>query len=367
MKLYVDLETLQLIEGPGFRNPVTSLRFKRGDGALLELAFLDGGSTVVAIGDPAALEIRFGVKPRNRYEIGYLVQGSDWTMPAVGAESPIYQCSPSFNTLELNSALGVGSAAGSELSEITLMGEITWREGGGEPTSTRTFLIVVENDVNRGSEGVPVSASPAYPSPGAIEMITRKGLPNGYAGLNPSGKVPTAQLPPLVQPPSAPLGQLHALDDGFQWKGVSQGQYATLLYPWQYSDNPLPPNFRALAVYRLAEAFASEGGSLADLILQMESHHGAEFWPLVLNVTPYAAAGHSFHVVNAGSGRIPVGVGSGWPFMKTMIRTLTGGGEVYLAPHGSASIRFLSVGVVSISGDLYDPNATTGGYYGSGS
>ena len=43
MKLYVDLESLQLIEGPGFRNPITSLRFKRGDAALLEVEFLNGG------------------------------------------------------------------------------------------------------------------------------------------------------------------------------------------------------------------------------------------------------------------------------------------------------------------------------------
>jgi hypothetical protein len=40
------------------------------------------------------------------------------------------------------------------------MGEITWREGMGEPSSTRTFLVVVENDVNRGTEGVPDVANP---------------------------------------------------------------------------------------------------------------------------------------------------------------------------------------------------------------
>ena len=175
MKLYVDLESLQLIEGPGFRNPVTSLRFKRGDAAKLEVTFLDDGTTAVSIGDPALLEMRFGVKPRNRYDIGYLVQSDAWTMPTLNAETPFYQCSPSFNTEELNSALGLGSATGSELSEITLMGEITWREGTGEPTSTRTFLVVVENDVNRGTEGVPSSAEPAYPAPQSIVTLSRIG------------------------------------------------------------------------------------------------------------------------------------------------------------------------------------------------
>jgi hypothetical protein len=163
VKLYVDLETLQLIEGPGFRNPTSSLRFKRGDAAQIEVTFLAGGTTPVAIGDPLNLEIQFGIKPRNRYDIGYLVRSANWIMPTT--EPHIYRCSPSFNTIELNSALGVGSATGSELAEITLMGEITWREGSAEPTSTRTFLVVVENDVNRGTEGVPTSAEPPYPAP----------------------------------------------------------------------------------------------------------------------------------------------------------------------------------------------------------
>ncbi|MEI6656827.1 MAG: hypothetical protein WCP45_18830, partial [Verrucomicrobiota bacterium] len=165
MKLYVDLETLELIEGPGFRNPVSSLRFKRGDAGKLVVAFLANGSTHESIGDPGALEIHFGVKPRNRYDVGYLVHTADWTMPDPEADSPVYQCSPSFNTTELDSALQVGSSTGTELSEITLMGEITWREGSGAPTSTRTFIVVVENDVNRGTEGVPESADPAYPAP----------------------------------------------------------------------------------------------------------------------------------------------------------------------------------------------------------
>jgi hypothetical protein len=248
------------------------------------------------------------------------------------------------------------------------MGEITWREGAGEPTSTRTFLVIVENDVNRGTEGVAVSAEPSYPSPGAIELIARKGVPNGYAGLNPSGKVPPSQLPPLLAPPPVSLGQLHALDGAFQWQGISQGQLAPLNYPWQYGIYPLPPNFRTLAIYYLAEAYASEGASLADLILQMESHHGGSgFWSMVLDSTPNGPAAHSFHVVNAASTKIPVGVESPWPSMKTRIRAISPGGEVYLAAHGSASIRFVSTGVVSITGDLYDPTATPGGYYGSGS
>ena len=175
MRLYVDLETLELIEGPGFRNPVTSLRFKRGDAARLEVSFLSNGTTAAEIGNPASLELQLGIKPRGRYDVGYLVHESAWTLPTIGAASPLYFCTPSFNTVELDSAMQVGSSTGTELSEIILMGEITWREGAGEPTSTRTFLVIVENDVNRGTEGVPTSAEPAYPAPGSMVLKSDEG------------------------------------------------------------------------------------------------------------------------------------------------------------------------------------------------
>ena len=195
VKLHVDLETLQLIQGPGQRSSVAALRFKRGDSARLQVVFLENGVTPATIGDPGALEIQIGIKPRNQFDRSYLAHSADWSMPSEGDDTPTYECALSFNTLQLNSALNVGSPTAEELSEITLMGEITWREGAGEPTSTRTFLVVVENDVNRGTEGVPVSAEPAYPAATLIEVKANKGAANGYAPLDAGGKVPVAHLP----------------------------------------------------------------------------------------------------------------------------------------------------------------------------
>ena len=170
MNLHVDLETLQLIQGPGQRSAVASLRFKRGDAVPLQVTFLENGVTPVTIGEPEALEIQIGVKPRSRYDAGYLVHDSAWTMPEDGTPSPAYHCTPNFNTLELDAALGIGSD--NELSELTMMGEITWRVADGLPTSTRTFWVVVENDVNRGTEGVPTSANPPYPAPQDIALVS---------------------------------------------------------------------------------------------------------------------------------------------------------------------------------------------------
>ena len=170
VKLHVDLETLQLIQAPGLSNPVSALRFKRGDESRLEVVFLRGSQAVI-LGDPAQLEIQFGAKERGKFHAGYLVHAADWTMPATGAEPPTYACAANFHTTELNASMGVGGD--SELAEITLMGEITWREGSGEPTSTRTFLVIVENDVNRGTEGIPVSADPPYPAANQIALLAQ--------------------------------------------------------------------------------------------------------------------------------------------------------------------------------------------------
>lgn len=160
MKLYVDLDTLQFIEGPGFRSPLTAIRFKRGDAARLDVQFLEGGTTPVSIGNPATVELAFGAKAAAAYSSGYLVLETAWTMPAAPPAVQTYSCEPSFNTAELDAAIGVG---GAELSELELMGEITFRVGGGAPTSTATLRVVVDNDVNRGTEGTPMS----LPTPAA--------------------------------------------------------------------------------------------------------------------------------------------------------------------------------------------------------
>jgi hypothetical protein len=219
VNLHVDLETLQLIQGPGQRSAVAALRFKRGDAARLQVVFLQNGLTPVTIGDPDELEIQIGIKPRNQFEHSYLAHCVDWSMPSEGDDTPTYECFLSFNTLQLNSALNVGSESSEELSEITLMGEITWREGMGEPSSTRTFLVVVENDVNRGTEGAPDDANPVYPPPQGIEMIANKGIANGYAPLDANGKVPTIHVPGTTTATPETLVQRDAQGGGVSFGG----------------------------------------------------------------------------------------------------------------------------------------------------
>jgi hypothetical protein len=314
-------------------------------------------------------------------------------MPSEGDDTPAYECALGFNTLQLNSALNLGSATATELSEITLMGEITWREGSAEPTSTRTFLVIVENDVNRGDEGVPDSAEPAYPVPEGIELVARKGVANGYAGLDSGGKVPAAQLAitaasisdstttgrALIKATSAASARstigamanpslsgapLHGLNQSGSWVGITQGQRAVLYSPYDYASYPLPQFFKGLALYVLDPTYSWYGYTLADLVSYMESYHGGSaFWGQVLTQGTGEWTIPGFAVLNLnGSSPIPVGALFSWPILTSQPGRQNPGSEVYLDPNGMATLSFLNTGIVSIHGDL---STTGGGGYGS--
>ena len=140
MKFFVDLDLLQLVESPGYRNPVQTVRMKRGDGASLELRFYRGTEPVTLA---AGALIKFGAKPVGDYTGDLIVESSDFILS--GAD-PVYSATLTLNSDALNAL--IKPAGGPEKSEITLMGEMTWRTTG-LPESTRTFSIIVENDVIR--------------------------------------------------------------------------------------------------------------------------------------------------------------------------------------------------------------------------
>jgi hypothetical protein len=106
------------------------------------------------------------------------------------------------------------------------MGEITWREGNGEPTSTRTFLVVVENDVNRGTEGAPSDANPGNITlTGTIAASNLSGTNTGDQDL--SGLAPIAHthvVADIVSVASQRLIGRHTVGNGAsQEVGVGNG------------------------------------------------------------------------------------------------------------------------------------------------
>jgi hypothetical protein len=141
MRIYVDLDSLDLIEAPGFRSPIPSLRLKRGDGTQLEVRFCRGGSVVPL---PEGTELKFAAKLRGDYSSEPAIETDNFSFS--GFPDPAYIASPSLNKDVLN-ALFTPSGGQPQPAEVLLMAEITWRLPGRLPTTTNTFNLVVSNDV----------------------------------------------------------------------------------------------------------------------------------------------------------------------------------------------------------------------------
>ncbi len=165
MNLYIDLDRAQLVAGPSNSGAVSSLSFKRGDAALLQVTFQQlGPSGYVPAVLPAGTSFKLGLKAPGQYDGPFVVYCDAWTAPA--GDGTAYSLQPSFNTTALNALLE--PSGGSGLAQVSLMGEIAWIDPSGRETSTKTFTVLVLNDVIKDDEGVPADATPPYPAPTAL-------------------------------------------------------------------------------------------------------------------------------------------------------------------------------------------------------
>lgn len=160
MQIYVDLATKSLIRAVGDSRQITQLDFKRGDGASIEIIFVqDGTQTEITTGSI----ITFGAKVSGKYDANALVLESGFSLSGSGTTAK-YVGSPSFNTEDLNDAFALDGNDANDVASLDLMGEITWTDGPtGEPTSTQTFTVRVNNDVLRGTEVGPVDITEGTP------------------------------------------------------------------------------------------------------------------------------------------------------------------------------------------------------------
>jgi hypothetical protein len=115
-----------------------------------------------------------------------------WTAGQIAAQRDNSTYWQVINPAALSSSAGWAVAPRKDAIDLNIELEIT---SGANVESSQTLTLRVADDINRGTEGVPVAADPAYPIPAALELIARKGEANGYAGLDSTGKVPAAQLP----------------------------------------------------------------------------------------------------------------------------------------------------------------------------
>jgi hypothetical protein len=152
MRLFVDLDSLNLVRAENDRARVALIEQKRGDAAEWEIVFLSSGARTVL---PAGTAVIFGAKAPNKYDSEPIVYEAGFVLTDE-ENSPHYLALPSFNTEQLNELLNLDGDDTNDLTYVDLMGEITWGVPQYEkPTSTKTFRVRVHNDVVRGDEGTP--------------------------------------------------------------------------------------------------------------------------------------------------------------------------------------------------------------------
>ena len=160
MKIFVNVESRQLQTAVGDSRQVSTLAFKRGDGASVEIIFVRDG---VQVELTSGSIVTFGAKLSGKYDANALVLENGFAISGSGSTAS-YIGAPSFNTVDLDAALEKDGDDTNDVPYLDLMGEISWTDGPtGEPTSTETFTVRVNNDVLRGDEVGPVDITGGTP------------------------------------------------------------------------------------------------------------------------------------------------------------------------------------------------------------
>lgn len=169
MRRYVNLDSLDLQERSDFAVPVASLQVKRGTALYLEIQFIrDGEPELLAAGST----LRVGFKEQGKYDDDYIATQATWTTP--GDATGFYTCECSFDTTEADDLLLNNGDSSDDLVSVDLDGEIKWLDAGvGTPKKTNTFLTVLNNDVNRGTEATLSGSLPV------TNLFTITGLTGG--------------------------------------------------------------------------------------------------------------------------------------------------------------------------------------------
>jgi hypothetical protein len=154
MKLYVDIDSQEIISSPGVPQALSTLTIKRAGLVRLDVQFCRAGQIVELI--PGATGI-FELKPFGKYDADPVSGDSVWEQVGSGSDT-IYQFLFSLLTEDLNALLAVNSNIEDDKTLIKLMGELQWYDGA-EHTS-QTLTVFIENNVIRVGDVIPPGAAP---------------------------------------------------------------------------------------------------------------------------------------------------------------------------------------------------------------
>lgn len=151
MRIFVDLDTNEIISSPGVPDVVETLEFKRSPYCVLEVVFSRDGQKVEL---PDTATGIWGIKPAKKYDADYLTAGMSWVKTGTD-KTTVYTFTFTFITAPIDALFFADGDPSNDLAQIPLMGELQWTIGG-QVFKSNTVSVLVDNDVNRTGDIAPV-------------------------------------------------------------------------------------------------------------------------------------------------------------------------------------------------------------------
>lgn len=274
MRVYVDLDTQKLIQGPGQGQEVTLLRLKRSPTFKLEVQFVRNSVIQELADDATGL---FEIKDPDKFDQDPALTGAGAWVKSGDGETTVYTFTVALTTAGLNTRFHVDGNDSNDIAELTLMAGIQWNEGGSI-SETPTLTVKIQNDVVREGdtiEDMPPFAYAVFPD-GITSLVDFRALPTtnmvlGYIVqilIVVSGQLswltyrlvtgPTTD----VEPGQVEPDDYDAMDNDVHWEGAvgpsgAAGEPAGVEYKWNTNTAATDPTSGHLKVNNATLASAT--------------------------------------------------------------------------------------------------------------
>ena len=166
-RFFVDLDTGYITDSIGSRAPLQEIRLKARDTAFIGFQFFRGGDGSAELLS-AGSTLTFGIKSKNDFGGSFLASATGFTAASTTevenqSETDFYRAVLSLNTTPITNLLDDVTPQVEAICELEV--DVS---GSSELFTTSTVRVILENDIVRGTEGVPTGGSPSYPDQSEI-------------------------------------------------------------------------------------------------------------------------------------------------------------------------------------------------------
>lgn len=140
MRLFINLDSRQLVTSVTDTQEVTSLSLRRGDKMPLDLYFSQAGLQTAL--SSTSFGINFTAKADDDYDGNEVLSATSFTL--VGSGTTAYYA----GVLDL-SGTTITNLVPTDTASVTLHAEIEWLEGVTYRTTSKAFTVVVDNDIRK--------------------------------------------------------------------------------------------------------------------------------------------------------------------------------------------------------------------------